>query len=461
MAPVRGGLFAGDNVYRLLSLTQIVVDPARQRTEMDPTAIQELATSIRDTCLLHAPVVDSSYNLIAGGRRVEAITWLYEMGESFRYSGKDVPSGMVPVIDVGDLTPVQRYELELEENIRRVDLSWQERAAATARLVDLKKEIAVAEGLPEPTVQSLNREILGTTSDTVMTALTLARNLDNPDVAGAKTQKEALKAIKRAAQQETHAKLAEIAGASFTSSSHLLHHADAIQWMTDAPPEQFDVILTDPPYGMGADTFGDPSGKTGGSHGYSDSPEVVETLIRECPELFYRSLKRDAHLYLFCDLEWFPKWRAALNAVGFRVFRTPLLWVNPTKYRAPWPDYGPQRKWEMILYAIKGDRRVNRLAPDVLTYQTDDNIGHAAQKPVALYTELLGRSALPGDRVFDPFAGSGPIFEAAESLKCTAVGIERDSVHYGVALSRLMALRSRESAQADLLAEDSEGTDAV
>lgn len=428
-------------MHHLLNVDEVRVAPERQRTELDPIYIRELANSIRDNCLMHAPVIGEDHTLIAGECRLEAIKLLHEMGEEFRYGGEKVPEGMLPCISVGDLTEVQRYELELEENIRRKDISWQDQARAEARLAQLKTSVAIAETGKPPTLKDLAHEIRPGGHGTEMRAsLDLAANLDKPEVAGAKTRAEAVKALKRVVQAEQHAALAEAVGATYTSSQHHLYHADSEQWMAETAPAQFDVILTDPPYGMGADTFGDSGGIAGGAHGYSDSPDHLRDIMGWFPAASFRITKPQAHLYLFCDIAWFESWSLALARTGWRVFRTPLIWVNPTKYRAPWPEHGPQRKWEMCIYAVKGDKRVTRLYPDVITCQADENLGHAAQKPVPVYTDLLQRSILPGDRVLDPFAGSGPIFEAAHSLKCTAVGVERDAVNYGIALKRLQAL---------------------
>ncbi len=118
--------------------------------------------------------------------------------------------------------------------------------------------------------------------------------------------------------------------------------------------------------------------------------------------------------------------------------------------RAPWPEYGPQRKYETLLYAVKGMRPIFKLAGDVLDFPSDTNLGHAAQKPVALYTELLRRSALPGDSIFDPFMGSGTIFSAATELKLRATGIELDQTSYGIAIERLEFLKVSAKVDNDL-----------
>jgi DNA modification methylase len=90
---------------------------------------------------------------------------------------------------------------------------------------------------------------------------------------------------------------------------------------------------------------------------------------------------------------------------------------------------------------MKGKRKVLSLKSDVLTYPSDTNEGHHAQKPVALFEDLLKRSARPGDNVLDPFCGSGTIFPACHSLRVKATGIELDKGFYGLAVKRLGALK--------------------
>ncbi|MGI0134443.1 MAG: DNA methyltransferase, partial [Candidatus Micrarchaeaceae archaeon] len=122
-------------------------------------------------------------------------------------------------------------------------------------------------------------------------------------------------------------------------------------------------------------------------------------------------------------------------------FRTPLVWHNPTSNRVPWINSGPQRKYQLILYAVKGGRNVTKIYPDLVTIPSDANPGHHAAKPVALYQDLLRRSVAPGDRVLDPFCGSGPIFPAAQEEKVLATGVELMPEAYAIAAKRLEELK--------------------
>ena len=119
--------------------------------------------------------------------------------------------------------------------------------------------------------------------------------------------------------------------------------------------------------------------------------------------------------------------KSIMSSAGWKCFRTPFIWVNPSAMRTPWVEMGPQRKYQVCLYAVKGDKPVTRIYSDVMTYGSDENLNHPAQKPVDLYIDLLRRSVVPGNVVIDPFAGSGTIFPAAHAMKCKAIGIEQNT----------------------------------
>jgi DNA modification methylase len=213
--------------------------------------------------------------------------------------------------------------------------------------------------------------------------------------------------------------------------------------MADQEAGLFDVICTDPPYGMGADEFGDGGGRTGGSDGahfYVDGKEWWADYGSQVESTISCIAKSSAHLYLFCDIDRFFYLRD-LFSKHWAVFRTPLIWFKPAAFRAPWPDKGPQRKYECILYAVRGELKSTILAGDVITQGPDENLGHPAQKPVALIQELLRRSVRPGMAVLDPFCGSGPVFEAGHALSAIVTGVEQDAVACGIAAGRLAKLK--------------------
>lgn len=68
---------------------------------------------------------------------------------------------------------------------------------------------------------------------------------------------------------------------------------------------------------------------------------------------------------------------------------------------------------------------------------------HPTQKPVAVFRWLLERFTEPGDRCLDVYAGSGPLFAAAEQSRRIAYGVEIEPKYLAVTLQRLadMGLR--------------------
>jgi DNA modification methylase len=213
--------------------------------------------------------------------------------------------------------------------------------------------------------------------------------------------------------------------------------------MAKQPEGQYDVILTDPPYGMDADGFGDGAGRLAGTtHQYSDGKDETMLLLERCIPEFFRLAKPEAHLYLWCDIDLFHWLRTQCQAAGWWTHRTPLVNVKPEGGRVPWPEHGPRRAYELCLYAVKGKRPVNSIRPDVFESRlTEGNLGHGAQKPVAAYVELLQRSVRPGDRVLDAFAGTGTIFPAAAAVQCYADGVEMNQGAYGICVNRIKGLK--------------------
>ena len=462
----------------ITKLSSITIPANRQRREFDPQKLEELKASIelspaRNTQLLHPPVLRREGDkliLVAGETRLKAISDIFALGGSFLYSGKVFPAeaGEIPYTDLGELSPLEAMEAELDENIRRKDLTWQEHAAAVKALHELRSaqrsehnDIVAGTtalcgtpipALPAHTIADTAREVLGRGDgyyqDTIRKELIVAKHLDNPAVASAKTVNEAFKILKKEEARADATQRAVAMGSTAVEETYQILNMDCIEYMSNmANHGKFDVILTDAPYGMGADEFGDGGGKLAGTdHRYDDSKDSWTKLMAGgyveggsglgwC-DLAYLVAKPEAHAYVFCDFDNFHDLKFWMTRAGWDVFRTPLIAYKQNSGRVPRPEHGPRRQYELVLYAIKGGKKVNHIYPDVIPCQGDDNMGHGAQKPVALFQNLLQRSALPGDWVLDSFAGSGPLLEAAANCQCYSVLIEAVPAYYGMILKR-------------------------
>lgn len=447
---------------RLIPIDRILIPPTRQRQEFPPEALMELTNSIHNNTLLHPPVLRSTPEgmvLVAGERRLRAIKDLWILGLRLVHNGQVIPEGQVPYVDLGELGELEAEETELDENLKRQDLSWQELAAAHQRLHRLRqKQTEQAQATEKSPVQPWTvadtaKELVGRSDggyqNKVRRELIVAKHLDNPEVQAAKSVDEAYKVLVRQEARRKNIEMAEAIGQSFRADVHQLFNQDCLGWMEDylTIPEAplFDVILTDPPYGMGADQFGDGAGKMAGiTHEYKDDYQSWHRLMLAWCPLAFAITKSQAHAYIFCDIDRFHDLKDLMYEAGWYVFRTPFIYIKPNSGRVPLPDQGPRRQWEAILYAIKGKKPVTHIYPDVLYSVADEQLAHGAQKTVEGFKNLLQRSVRPGDLVLDCFAGTGPIIPAAHAFKCQATVIEQSKEYYSICVERIGKLKEEE-----------------
>lgn len=408
-------------------IDSITVPEGAQRQFFDEDKIKGLADSIVENGLIHAIVIDLDSKIIVGRRRLRAVKLLHERELLFRYGDELVPPGYIPVLFNTQLTEEQRFAVELEENVNRENLTWQEKAAAIVKLHSFRKQQEGGQTILDTATEAK------VTNSTVIDAILVEKHLSNPVVAKAKDLKSAVKEIKRLEEAKHRAVLAKTFDLSKTP--HELLKGNSYEILPTLKAGTFSCILTDPPYGIGADGFGDQAGV---AHDYSDDKEAIETFRNLFPEQSYRLARENAFLYIFCDYRYFDSISFSFTLAGWQVWPRPLIWNKAPGGMLPQPDRGPRYSYECILYATKGEVKVTKQgAPDVLSYTGIKRLLHAAQKPAVLYCDLLSRVCKPGDSVLDPFAGSGTSFIAGNTLSLSVTGIEGNEDTYNLALSRI------------------------
>lgn len=419
---------------QLVELSKVVIPENRYRREFDQKKLDELQDSIYRNGLLSPIVVEAKndkFILRAGERRLKVVSKLASSTTSIRHGEASVPLGHIPAVSFGELSELQRLEIEVEENTIRVDFTWDERARAIAALHNLRQKQNPGQTITATASEILGKSAEGAQVSAVSNALIVAAHLDDPDVLKAKDQKEALKIISKKAEAVHRARLA----INFDKNSvkHQLIFSDARPALKALPEGIFDCVCSDPPYGIDADKFGSMSDQ---GHDYKDSHKHWKELMIEVTEELGRVTKPQAHLYLFCDVRRFEELGTYVLLAGFTVFPVPLIWYKGGGM-LPFPDHGPRRTYEAILYAWKGDKRVLSIRNDtILHIPAVRRLRHGAQKPVALYNDLLGRSCVAGNRVLDCFGGTGPILVAANIIKLEATYIEQEKESFDIATSR-------------------------
>jgi ParB/RepB/Spo0J family partition protein len=417
-------------------LSEVQISPERQRKEFAPEAIAELADSISALGLLQPPLAkrlpEGGNSLLAGERRFRAISLLAAQGERIRFGDSLLPLGTIPLTLISDLSPIDAFRAELHENIIRVDLSWQERTAAFARLHELEQ--ASGKSYREALIAT-KETIDGPITNTKWVAtkethqlVVLGKHLDDPDVAKAKTAQEAVKIVERKLRKKQDSAAPEAAAPGIIVG-------DALTELAKLPAASFHCVVSDPPYGIDISQL---SYQNSSEQLYDDTYATWSVLLPAVVGELSRVLRPDADGYLFCDFTRFTELAAILTSHGFEVYPKPFIWDRSPDGRLTTAEKWPRRCYECILYFRRGKSPLYEVRGDVLRYPADRSSGnyHGAKKPVELYLDLLQRSTRPGDHVLDPFGGSGPILRAARRHNVSAIMIEGDPAYAGLA-SRL------------------------
>ena len=408
----------------------------RQRKEFNEDALFNLKKSIAARGLLHPIAVrnftkaldgitdESSNNLvklIAGHRRLKALAELSKSDFEITFNNRPIPPHHVPVVFINSSQDLLAYkEIELEENLIREDLTWQERTAAINELHELR----TAQN-PKQTVADTTREINKTPQNEpaqshhhkeVSRALLVAQHMDDPEVAAAKTEKDAFKVVTRKLEKEFLSLLPE------PESPHEFRSGDMKKILPTIKDGSIKCIVADPPYGVGADQFNHK-----GQHMYEDTPDYAFEIYTEIIEQAARLLTSDGVMYLFCDWAWVENIQDIANANHFNYVSRPLIWTKGSASQDGSAKVtGWRHTYECIVVLQRSDFRPKGIVNDVISHCLPEiqTRSHAAGKPEALYKFLMSQVCDTGDVVLDPCCGGGTVFPAATSLQLRAIGIE-------------------------------------
>lgn len=373
----------------------------RQRTEVSSSDISSLAESMGRIGLLNPIIIDETNTLIAGFCRLSAARQLgWAEIEAKAYNS---------------LTAIEKQEIELEENIKRKQLTWSEECLAVAKIHSLRNNTVRQTGaLLHKPISVIQEQLNG------------ARVLQTlPELSKAKSLRKALMTYKRV----EGALLSGLLEAEMLSSQGLdFVNADCVEYVKGLPDESIDLVLTDPPFGIGLTS--NPTIKP-----YADSEtNLFETLSALFPEL-YRVLKPGRHVYVFmCDDQWNDV-RLLLKNAGFKTREKAIVW---NKGRAT-AAFGHQTTtWlsqhQLIIFAYKDFERPLNSSSCVnamLEFPPPQNRFHPFELPEGLCSKLIEISSYPGESVLDCFAGSGIILKQALTLGRLAFGCEIDKTWFG------------------------------
>lgn len=428
---------------QLVPVESIIIPDRQRKAPIKEEKVANLTDSILRLGLFH-PVLLAGDHLVAGHTRLTAINRIHSSGKFFLCNGQPVPPGQIPTLQVTDLDHIGIQEAELSENVDRVDLDWQDRIAAIAAIHALR----TAQN-PNQTANDTAHELAAkhglsveTTRKEVRWATALADRLSDPRIAGARNEREAYQQLLKSEEEAIRAELA--ARVERPDAPRILH-SDLCTFLPSMESGSVDLIFSDPPYGINADSKQYTS-RTHMAYHVDDSPDHTRTVLSAIIAEGYRVAKPRSNLLLFCDLDYLPFMREQCDAVGWRWHRLPLVWDKSAGGGyALWGPIGFRHGYDLIFFATKGDRgvhAVNGAQPiDVLSGPRVNRHRrvHGAEKPLWLLQFLIECTTEPGDMVLDPCCGSGSTLIAARELSRQAIGIERDEPTYKLAMANVLA----------------------
>ena len=400
---------------------------SRFRTKF--TDIDKLASSIQEFGLIHPIVVDEDNRLIAGERRLKA--------------HKKLKMEFVEVRYIKDLSSIEKKEIELEENIQRSAFTWQEEVSAKAQLHKLKQKIygkAVRGHETEDTwgikdtAEALGESIGSTSMD-----IQLAAGMKLfPELMKEKTKTTAFKKLKQKREAILQTELARRLKDRGVIENPNVIQGNCIDEMAKMEAESIDLIIADPPFGIDLDKS-ETAGKTRDTtYPVSDDEFTIMDMMDKAFTQMFRVLKEDRHAYIFYGCQHYDTIKKLLEKHGFEVHPRPNIW---DKLSGGFPSQSVNftSSYEPFFYCSKGKRKLNGTPRDVFPIKRvpPQYKIHPTEKPTELLRTLVKLSSLPGERVLDPFAGSGSTLVAAKELNRVGIGIELDVKYHANIVNRL------------------------
>lgn len=197
------------------------------------------------------------------------------------------------------------------------------------------------------------------------------------------------------------------------------YNADCMDVLKDMQEKQFDLCLTDPPYGGGCNA--------GGNGGVFSKYENIET------ERTGKIQKNIKNWDFAPTKEYFDEM--------FRVSKGLVIWggnyfsLPPTRCFLVWDKLTISESFSMAMceYAwtsFNGNAKRYECAPQ------DSKRFHPTQKPVALFGWCLKLFTKEGESVIDCFSGSGTTAIACHRGKRRFVCIEKDKEYFEMSVKR-------------------------
>lgn len=432
--------------YEYVDPTTIKIDREnRQRREINTSG---LIDSIRLRGVLQPIIVDRDYNLIAGERRLTCCLKL----------GINVPIRFFDTLEPGDSAII-----ELEENVKRADLTWQDEVMAIGRIHDYYSSI-------DPTwTQTRTAEVVCVTEGPISEALTLYREMNNPAIADASGRRAAYNILLRAQNRAGTAVLTDIlegAANVFKPSAPVkaptptlvapdgeqvtlpepeeeappadpesILNVSFTDWVTTYTGPKFNFIHCDFPYGI--NVFAGKQMRANQSNFYKDDPDIYWELLGSLLENFDKVASSSCHVVFWFSMKYYTETMQLLST-KLTVNPHPFIWLKSDNSGIiPDPLRSPRQIYETAFLCYRGDRQIVKSVSNAYASPSPKKI-HPSEKSEVVLNYLFSMYVDNTTKMLDPTCGSGTALRAAENFGAEHVlGLELDPEHHQNAVDAL------------------------
>ena len=234
----------------------------------------------------------------------------------------------------------------------------------------------------------------------------------------------------------------------FDDGSIQLYHSDCLDVLPLLDSEQFDAVVTDPPYSSGGRTQAGARNQVsksdnsiecrendewflGDNMGVDSYIRWMRQVAREC----LRCVIHGGHGYVFTDWRQYTNVVTAWESVGWTL-RSVIVW-DKNKGGAMGSFWRNNHEWCCVFAKGQPNPPAHRLCFNTWTGSKPQGSPHPTEKPFGLMSYII--SAIPKGKgaILEPFAGSGTTLQAAKSHGFRAVGIERSESYSKICADKL------------------------
>jgi len=432
----------------LVKIDEIII--GENRRSVNPERVKELAASIQEIGLLNPITITEDKHLVAGLHRIEAYKLLGKTEIEATVVSLDELDAELAQIDENlirnELTVLERAE-QLKRRKEIYEAKYPESRAEIKRLKGLKQyrtdSVSARENVPNSFTEDTASKI-GVSPRTIRRDVQIAEDLAdevkeairNTDLADNKTELLRLARLDEEEQKEVAKRIAAGEAKSVSEAIQQIKkeqiyttylntaRKDSTKWRiyndsmeTINLDEQFDFIITDPPYPK-------------------EYLPLYETLSIRANDW----LKPTGLMIVMCGQSYLDEILALMTK--------PIAYYCMAAYLKP--GHPPPLRTRQVNCSWKpnlifGNRDYKgKIFGDVVSSDRSEKEFHEWQQSVSGMEAIIKQFCLPGQSILDPFCGTGTTGIAALKYNCTFVGIELDPRTAEVARGRLSEYDTQE-----------------